>query len=167
MSKTTEFELLKKESQPSDSKLMAFFDELPIVTVDEILSQKWKGGAFETGHWASKTMAEIKWFGKWYRTAFDALPMVCYNEEGKLFSNQQIARGTASLWMIEFRGKVSATMVYDGVPIFDHLKKVDDTTIMGVMNGKNLEGWPETVDHGKYFFFYLERIPEFPAEFIE
>jgi Domain of unknown function (DUF4334) len=44
--------------------------------------------------------------------------------------------GEASLWLEEFRGEVTATMVYDGAPIHDHFKVVDDRTLMGIMNGK-------------------------------
>ena len=45
-------------------------------------------------------------------------------------------KGEASLWLEEFRGEVTATMVYDGAPIHDHFKMVDDDTAMGIMNGK-------------------------------
>ena len=35
--------------------------------------------------------------------------------------------GEASLWLEEFRGEVTATMVYDGAPIHDHFKVIDET----------------------------------------
>ncbi len=41
-------------------------------------------------------------------------------------------------------------MVYDGQPIFDHFKRVDDTTLMGIMNGK------EFPEDGPFFCFILE-----------
>jgi hypothetical protein len=62
------------------------------------------------------------------------------------------APGEASLWMIEFRGEVTATMVYDGRPVFDHFKMVDDRTLMGIMNGKAV------TYRGKHFYFSLERV---------
>ncbi|WP_419206930.1 DUF4334 domain-containing protein [Photobacterium leiognathi] len=74
--------------------------------------------------------------------------------------------GECSLWNIEFRGKVSATMVYDGAPIFDHFRKVDDNTLMGLMNGKAPNNFPSIIDNGRYYYFYLERIEAFPSEFI-
>ena len=37
----------------------------------------------------------------------------------------------ASLQMVKFRGVISATMIYDGAPIFDHFRKLDDNTVMG------------------------------------
>lgn len=54
----------------------------------------------------------------------------------------------ARLRMTEFRGKVSATMVYDEQPINDVFRKVDDNTVMGVMDAKGMS---------KPFFFLLER----------
>jgi len=47
-------------------------------------------------------------------------------------------------------------MVYDGQPIHDHFKRVDDDAVMGIMNGKgvvDLQGGA-----GRYFYFYLERV---------
>lgn len=41
--------------------------------------------------------------------------------------------------MIEYRGKVSATMVYDGLPINDHFRKIDEETVLGMMDFKGLE----------------------------
>jgi hypothetical protein len=42
-------------------------------------------------------------------------------------------------------------MVYDGQPIHDHFKKIDDNAVMGIMNGK------AGVIDGRYGYFYLER----------
>ena len=54
--------------------------------------------------------------------------------------------------MEEFRGEVTATMVYDGVPIHDHFKKVDDDAVIAITNGKG------ALDNGRHFYFYLERV---------
>lgn len=61
-----------------------------------------------------------------------------------LFTNKPRAR----LRMTEYRGKVSATMVYDQQPINDVFRKVDDNTVMGVMDTKGMS---------LPFFFMLER----------
>ena len=61
-------------------------------------------------------------------------------------------KGEASLWLEEFRGEVTATMVYDGQPVHDHLKRIDGDAMMGIMNGK------AGIDNGKYGYFYLERV---------
>jgi hypothetical protein len=61
--------------------------------------------------------------------------------------------GLASLWDVAFRGEVTATMVYDALPVLDHFKVVDDRTVMGIMNGK-LEPVFGTADP---YYFWLER----------
>lgn len=57
-------------------------------------------------------------------------------------------RSQARLRMMEYRGKVSATMVYDYLPINDAFRKVDDNTVLGVMDYKDLS---------QPFFFVLKR----------
>ncbi len=54
----------------------------------------------------------------------------------------------ARLRMMEYRGKVSATMIYDYLPMNDSFRKVDDNTVLGIMDFKNL---PQP------FFFVLKR----------
>jgi hypothetical protein len=53
--------------------------------------------------------------------------------------------------MVEFRGESTATMVYDGRPVLDHFKRVDEGTLLGVMNGKGV------LDDGRHYYFVLER----------
>ncbi len=79
-------------------------------------------------------------------------PLVCLDDDGNKFSNVPLGKGEASLWLEEFRGEITATMVYDGQPVHDHFKKVDDTAVLGIMNGKGV------VHDGRYFYFYLERV---------
>jgi hypothetical protein len=67
-----------------------------------------------------------------------------------------MGKGEASLWLEEFRGEITATMVYDGQPVHDHFKQVDDDTVMGIMNGKGVIDVRDGV--GRYFYFYLERV---------
>lgn len=45
--------------------------------------------------------------------------------------------------MVEHRGKLSATMIYDHLPINDHFRRIDDDTLLGLMDFKGL---------GPYFF---------------
>lgn len=47
----------------------------------------------------------------------------------------------------------AATMVYGRVPAFDHFKKIDKTTLMGIMNGK----LQETYGISDLYYFWLER----------
>lgn len=60
----------------------------------------------------------------------------------------QTRRSRARLRMLEHRGKVSATMVYDAKPINDVFRKIDDDTVLGLMDLKGMK---------KPFFFLLER----------
>jgi len=84
----------------------------------------------------------------------DADPLVCRAEDGTLYAETTAAGGgSASLWAVAFRGEVTATMVYDALPVLDHFKAVDDDTLMGIMNGK-LEQVFGTADP---YYFWLER----------
>jgi hypothetical protein len=49
-------------------------------------------------------------------------------------------------------GEVTATMVYDAMPIHDHFKKVDHDAVIAVTNGKG------AFDNGRLMYFYLERL---------
>ena len=57
-------------------------------------------------------------------------------------------KSQARLRMMEYRGKVSATMIYDYLPINDSFRKVDDHTVLGIMDFK---------DSLQPFFFVLKR----------
>jgi hypothetical protein len=54
----------------------------------------------------------------------------------------------ARIRMMEYRQKISATMIYDNLPINDIFRKVDDNTLLGLMDFK---GQPQP------FFFVLKR----------
>jgi hypothetical protein len=54
----------------------------------------------------------------------------------------------ARLRLMEYRGKVSATMIYDALPINDIFRKVDESTVFGLMDYKHSE---------QPFFFLLRR----------
>ena len=144
-------EFTERTDRLSDTELDEFWATLAPVTVDFLIGE-WKGGAFDNGHPVVSGLAKANWFGKTMTSATDVLPIICLDEEGNKFNNIKLAKGEASLWMEEFRGEVTATMVYDGQPIHDHFKKIDDNAVMGIMNGKG------GVLDGKYGYFYLERV---------
>jgi hypothetical protein len=54
----------------------------------------------------------------------------------------------ARLRMMDYRGKVSATMIYDYLPINDSFRQVDENTVLGIMDLKHS---PQP------FFFVLKR----------
>ena len=57
-------------------------------------------------------------------------------------------KSQARLRMMEHRGKISATMIYDHLPIHDVFRKVDENTLLGLMDYKAAE---------QPFFFVLRR----------
>ena len=135
----------------TDAQLDDYWATLQPATIDGMLGE-WKGGAFNTGHKLNAALEEARWFGKTFNSQADVKPLICLDADGNKFSNVELGNGEASLWLEEFRGEVTATMVYDGQPTHDHFKRIDDDTVIGLMNGKfALKG-------GRPAYFYLERV---------
>jgi hypothetical protein len=145
----TEFK--ERGDQISDAELDDFWATLEPATIDGMIGE-WKGGEFRTGHMMNGQLEKAGWFGKTFKSAGDVQPLVCIDADGKKFSNTAMGKGEASLWLEDFRGEVTATMVYDGQPVHDHFKQIDDNAVMGIMNGKGV------LDNGRYYYFYLERV---------
>jgi hypothetical protein len=132
--------------------LDALWADLEVVVASALIGS-WRGFAFPTGHPVERLLARSRWHGKRFVTTHDAAPLICRADDGSLYSDTTAGKGGASLWNVEFRGEVTATMVYDGMPVLDHFKRVDDNTLMGIMNGK-----PDVVlADGRHFYFGLER----------
>ena len=127
-------ELKERTDQIADTELDDFWATLEPTTIETMIGE-WRGGEFVTGHRMNGGLAKAKWFGKTFVSEFDVNPLC-----------------EASLRLEEFRSEVIATMVYDGQPIHDHFKQIDDGAVMGIMNGKHV------LDAGRYFYFYLERV---------
>jgi hypothetical protein len=123
---------------------------LPPARPDDILGS-WRGSEFSSGHRFEGYLPKIRWHGKRFTSATDMAPLVCRDDDGELFDDAERAKGGASLWTVEFRGEPTATMVYDGQPVLDHFKWIDDRTLLGVMNGKGV------LDDGRHYYFVLER----------
>jgi hypothetical protein len=147
--KFTEFK--GRTDQVADAELDDYWATLPPATIDGMLGE-WKGGAFNTGHKLNAALEQARWFGKTFNSAADVKPLICLDADGNKFSNVELGNGEASLWLEEFRGEVTATMVYDGQPTHDHFKRVDDNTVLGLMNGKF------AMNGGRPAYFYLERV---------
>jgi hypothetical protein len=141
--------------QIPDADLDAFWETLSPATIDFMIGE-WKGGEFATGHRANGFMERLNWFGKTFHSASDAKPLVCLDADGNKFSNVEAMKGEASLWLEDFRGEVTASMVYDGAPVHDHFKKVDENAVMGIMNGKG--ALDDSSGSPRHLYFYLERL---------
>ncbi|WP_233583532.1 DUF4334 domain-containing protein [Corallococcus sp. CA053C] len=59
----------------------------------------------------------------------------------------------ARLRMTEYRGQLSATMIYDDWPTHDVFRKVDEDTLLGAMDARGMAA---------PYFFVLRRDPESP-----
>jgi Domain of unknown function (DUF4334)/GXWXG protein len=134
----------------ADDELDEFWSELPPATIEDMIGE-WKGGEFQTGHKMNGQLQKARWYGKTFTSVSEVQPLVCLDDDGNKFSNVAMGKGEASLWLESFRGEVTASMVYDGQPVHDHFKKIDDDAVMGIMNGKGV------LDNGRYYYFYLER----------
>lgn len=147
--KFTEFK--ERSDAIPDAELDEFWTTLAPATIDGMIGE-WRGGEFDTGHQMNGQLEKARWFGKTFTSANDVKPLVCLDSDGNKFSNVAMGKGEASLWLEEFRGEIVATMVYDGQPVHDHFKQIDDDTVMGIMNGKSV------LDNGRYYYFFLERV---------
>ena len=135
----------------TDAELDDFWATLEPATIEGMIGD-WKGGEFPTGHRGNGALEKLGWFGKTFKSTWDCQPLVCLDADGNKYSNVERMNGEASLWLEDFRGEVTATMVYDGAPVHDHFKKIDDDAVMGIMNGKGV------LDGTRYYYFYLERV---------
>ncbi|KAL4876499.1 hypothetical protein BJY04DRAFT_222980 [Aspergillus karnatakaensis] len=59
--------------------------------------------------------------------------------------------GKARIREVKYNNVVSAAMIYNERPIIDYFRRVDESTVMGVMDALGSDA-----DHGLYFI--LERI---------
>ncbi|MBF6536356.1 DUF4334 domain-containing protein [Nocardia farcinica] len=153
MSEQIDWRQLREQHEGvSPRDLDRLWAQLPTARAEDILGN-WRGDAFPTGHPLCRALPASRWYGKHFLALDDAKPLICRAEDGSLFSDVELGQGEATLWNIEFRGEVTATMVYDGRAVFDHFKWLDENTLMGIMNGR-----PELVlSRGEHFYFLLER----------
>ena len=139
-----------RDSGSTPVELDALWASLPTVKAADILGC-YHGSAISTGHPLETALVRARWWGKEFRAVNDVSPLLCTDEAGELFSNTELGQGEASLWNVEFRGEVTAAMVYDGQPVVDHFKSADGV-LMGIMNGKGTH----ILHNGAPFYFLLE-----------
>ena len=155
---------------PEDA--LAWFDGLAPVTVDE-MSGRWKGAAVPTGQKLDPLLTAAGWWGKAFDGAEDVHPLL-HGPDGAHAVNPALVPLTlgvhvppalvrltfpllrpfittrkprARLRMLAHRGVVSATMIYDAKPICDVFRRIDETSVLGLMDQRGAEP----------FFFRLTR----------
>lgn len=161
----------------STAEALALFDRLEPVDTDFMLG-RWVGAGFATHHPMDGLLETFGWYGKAFITPDDVHPLLFrrggniisispkFMPMGLLWKHHvprsallnalslplkfalQTSRARARLRMLEHRGKVSATMIYDDLPIHDVFRKIDDVTVLGLMDLKDM---PQP------FFFLLRR----------
>jgi hypothetical protein len=158
----------------TQEEAFSFFDKLEPVALS-MMQGLWKGKELLAGHPMEGVLDACKWYGKRFDNVENVYPLVFKTGNHKLyFGNPRLMplnvpfekihkgiisilfsiihsfistkKSKARLRMVEYRGKVSASMLYDQLAIIDIFRKVDDNTVMGVMDFK------ESSSSESYFF---------------
>jgi hypothetical protein len=146
MSAETKFRELLDASQVTIDELFVFYDSLPATTIPFMLGD-WEGGVFRTGHEGETQLLAFRWVGKRFHNENDVDPIVVCNDQGDREASPIM--GKASLRLVEHRGLLTATMIYDKHPIFDHFREIGGDRVLGIMERKG-DDFP--------LFFYLRRM---------
>lgn len=157
------------EGQQDPAAALALFDDLDAVTVEEMLgswrgtdvatghrldglleSYGWWGKRFDGPDEAHPLVFEDA------RRRFDVdpagVPPALVLRSSPLLHQGQLAatarrllrvrrttRPKGRLRMVEHRGVVTGTLVYDALPVMDHFRKVDAGTLLGVMDARGID----------------------------
>ena len=174
---TVEIQTVLQQEKTTTAEALKLFDELDTVGLDFMIG-RWKGSGFDTSHPLDGLLETIGWYGKEFIDADNVHPLLFSdgnkifkvdpnpviteiglrlptpkNETLKpLYSNLskilQTTESKARVRMMEYRDRLSATMIYDYLPIHDVFRKIDDNKVLGLMDWKGIE---------KPFFFVLNR----------
>lgn len=170
---------IQQQGQTTVAEALALFDELDPVDVDfmigrwrgtELPTGHPMDGLLEAFNWYGKefvnpdTVHPLLFFdnsGQIVRIAPNSLAMnlalhvpIPRNDTLKpvytfLTALQQTKDSKARLRMVEHRNKISATMIYDDLPIHDVFRRIDDRTVLGLMDYKAAK---------QPYFFMLSRV---------
>ena len=152
---------------------LALFDSLPTVDL-AFMRGTWKGSELQTGHPMDGMLGATGWYGKQFIDAESVHPLLFFTEDrasvfpvdprkwpsptlrgpvGPHRADVETAKFKARLRMTEYRGQLSATMIYDDWPTNDVFRQVDADTVLGVMDAR---GMPAP------YFFVLRRDADAP-----
>ncbi|KAI7878227.1 hypothetical protein K492DRAFT_180027 [Lichtheimia hyalospora FSU 10163] len=157
---SAEQQALKLTTSPDavdHAQLESLFNQLKPINSDFLLGE-WNGGIFNDGHPSGEALRQINWAGKTFHSIEQVKPVILHGAQpGERIWCEDY--GLARLRQIEFRGVVSAAMVYDDKPIIDYFRLVDEQTVMGTMDFRS-EAVPEAGQSSDMFYFYLTRVHE-------
>lgn len=139
-------DLITRTGRVAVEALHAFYDGLEAIDTPFMLGA-WEGGVFNSGHPGEAQLVALGWVGKHFHGDDDVDPIVTLDAQGQRQASPVM--GKASLRFVRYRGVCTATMVYDKHPIFDHFKRVDERSVLGVMDRKG-EAFP--------LYFWLRRV---------
>ena len=163
------FQEALKAGQTSPDNAWAIFDSLPAVSVDFMLGL-WRASGFPTGHPQDGKLERLGWYGKRFTDENSVDPMIFNSQNDEVFSadpvyiirNLDVLRHAcdvrdeaetkepkARLRLVEARGTLTASMVYNNLPIIDHFRKLNEDTVLGMMEK------PTGQSHN--YFFVLRR----------
>jgi hypothetical protein len=173
----TTFEEAMRAGGTTPEDALRIYDQLGPVDINFMIGT-WKGSEFPSGHPMDGMLGATGWYGKHFKDSERVHPLLFYTAGRKsvfvvdpdkaplrfklpklgglsyhwliLLSRPfiQTKKYKARLRMTEYRGKVSATMIYDGKPINDVFRKVDDNTVLGAMDLRGIK---------QPYFFVLTR----------
>ncbi|SEL23089.1 protein of unknown function [Roseateles sp. YR242] len=144
-------QVLKRSTQERIglTELDGWFASLPAVEADFMLG-RWRGGVFNTGHPGEPLLGQLRWVGKNFNSTEAVDPIVCEDAQGQRVVNPVM--GSARLRMVVPPGATgpTASMVYDVHPIIDHFKRLDNDSVLGVMDRRG---------DSSPLYFWLRRLP--------
>lgn len=170
---------LSENTLMDQEKAKQIFDQLEPVYPDELIGL-WRGKECKTGHPMEGLLEQLNWYGKSFLKDGTAHPLVFQKKDGQLFNLNpdfvpprfplvnipaffskpaliflrpflSTKNTKATIHTVDYRGKMSAAMIYDRVAIIDHFRKADQNTVIGLMEYK---GKPKH----KHYFFTLKRV---------
>jgi hypothetical protein len=131
---------------PRGEDLLVLFSQLEPVSIDSLIGL-WRVAAFgqpprdrvanQPGPGPlpqREGLGVRKLYGKRFLTRDDAEPVVCRDDDGSLVAS--IDFGVARLRELSFRGTASAGMVYDQQPWIDYFRRLDDDTLVALIDIK-------------------------------
>lgn len=153
---------LRQSRKLSTNEAAQVFERLEPVSIDFMIG-KWRGEELFTGSPMDGFLEATGWAGKEFADAETVFPLVFFTDTtqtetfyvdpaavskpdfvskyqgghlGERRAEVETHAPTARLRMIDYKGVVSAAMIYDQIPTIDRFRQINDSCVMGVMNAR-------------------------------